>query len=89
MRNVEVRDVHVEGGFQRLAERLGLPFETDRLPVHHRGKGWLHILVEVIFQVREERDGDLDPPDPVVGFLRAVVEVDAPVDYLHVIKGIL
>ena len=80
VRDVEVRDVHVEYGFQRLGERLCLSFERDRLAVHDRGEGRLDVPVDVIWKVRNERDGDMDPPDLVPGFLRAVVEVDAPVD---------
>ena len=68
---------------------LVFPLKRDRLPVHNRSEGRLYVPVDVIPKVRQERDGDLDPPDLMAGFLRAVVEVDAPVDNLYIIKGIL
>ena len=87
VRDVEVRDVHVEDALERLLERLAPALERDLLAVHHRGEGRLHVPVDVIREIRQERDADVDPPDLVAGLLRPVVEVDAPVDDLDIIKG--
>ena len=68
---------------------LVFPLSEICFPFTTAAEGRLHVPVDVIFEVRQERDADPDPPDLVAGFLRPVVEVDASVENLYVVKGIL
>ena len=79
-------DVELEYGFERLLVRLGPALQGNRVPVDDRGEGRGDVPVDGVLQVRDERDGDLDPLHLVPRPFRPVEEIDAPVDQLDIIK---
>ena len=84
--DLEVRDVEVDGGFQRVNEWLGLPAQPDGRSIHVRVEGGLDVLIHVVGQVGDKWNGEGDILHDMTRVLGAVVEIDAACFDLNIVQ---